>query len=321
MYTMQKSLRTYTNPVYGGYLADPFAFRFEGAYYAVGTSASEGRVFPMLRSDDFVHWEPIGGALVRPSADLGGDFWAPEIAEFEGRFYLYYSVGWGDTRHKLRVAVASDPHGPYEDAGVNLVDPQRHSFAIDASPFRDDDGQWYLFYARDFLDSENGARAGTALVVDRMISMTALAGEDRVVLRATHDWQRFMKDRPIYGGVYDWHTLEGPSVRKHEGRYYCFYSGGRWESDTYGVDYAVADHPLGPWTDTSVGIPRVLKTVPGHVIGPGHNSIVTGPDGNDYIVYHAWDMEKTARRMCIDKLEWTPDGPRCLGPTWTPQTL
>ena len=55
---------------------------------------------------------------------------------------------------------------------------------------------------------------------------------------------------PMFGGIYDWHTLEGPCVRRHGGRYYCLYSGGCWQNDTYGVDYAVADHVLGPYTDS-----------------------------------------------------------------------
>jgi len=49
--------RTYTNPVYPGYFADPFVWEHGGAYYAVGTGAAEaaravegpgGRVFPVL---------------------------------------------------------------------------------------------------------------------------------------------------------------------------------------------------------------------------------------------------------------------------------
>jgi GH43 family beta-xylosidase len=132
-----------------------------------------------------------------------------------------------------------------------------------------------------------------------------------VVLRAHHYWQRFEANRSMYGGTYDWHTLEGPFVRKHDGRYYCFYSGGRWENETYGVDYAVADNVLGPYFDEgSENGPRVLRTLPGELIGPGHNSVVRGPDGGDYIVYHAWDPRMTARRMFIDRLVWTNDGPR-----------
>ena len=131
--------------------------------------------------------------------------------------------------------------------------------------------------------------------------MTTLAGDPRTVARAKNDWQRFMPERTMYGDVWDWHTLEGPFVVKRDGRYYCFYSGGRWNTDNYGVDYCVADHPLGPWEDTSdSGGPRALKTVPDHVLGPGHNSIVKGPDNvTDFMVYHAWDPLRSVRRMCM----------------------
>lgn len=312
----------YTNPVYSEPFADPFAWQHEGVYYAVGTGprGADGMRFPLLRSTDLVHWEPLGHALIPVDPEFGNDYWAPEVAYSEGRFYLYYSVGHGDKGHHLRVAVSGRPEGPYEDSGTPLMDPAKSSFSIDASPFRDDDGQWYVFYARDFLDTENGFRAGTGLAVDRLIGMTKLAGEEKLVIRARSDWQMFKAQRPMYDGVYDWHTLEGPVVRKHDGRYYCLYSGGCYLNETYGVDYAVADSVMGPYSDAgNEGGARVLHSVPGHVIGPGHNSIVDAPDGQPFIVYHAWDTGMTARLMCIDPLIWTPDGPRCQGPTWTEQ--
>lgn len=314
------------NPVYADYFADPFVWRVGKEYFAIGTGREEaggveetaGWVFPMLHSRDLVHWERLNEALERPAPALGNTYWAPEAATHNGRHWLYYSIGFGDTRHQIRVAVSSDPQGPYQDARTQpLVAPRRLPFAIDPHPFRDDDGSWYLFYARDFLDSGETkpfgqVRAGTAIVVDRLLGMDRVAGEPRVVLRARRDWQRFMAHRRIYGGVFDWHTLEGPCVTKHAGRYYCFYSGGRWENETYGVDYAVADHVLGPYSDAGNETgPRVLRTIPGKVLGPGHNSLVTGPDGLDYLAYHAWDPAMTGRRLFIDELRWTPGGPRC----------
>ncbi len=331
--TLPKEARTYINPVYPGYFADPFAWEHEGVYYAIGTSAAEAagtvdevgerRVFPLLRSEDFVTWEFAGNALIRPDSALGNDFWAPEVAYSDGVFYLYYSVGHEDKQHQLRVAKSDRPLGPYQDLGESLLDLEAYPFAIDPHPFRDDDGQWYLFYACDFLDADAEVRAGTALMVDRLDGMTKLAGEATVVLRSRSDWQRFLKDRPMYGGIYDWHTLEGACVRKHGDLYYCFYSGGRWETENYGVDYGVADSVMGPYSDAGneTGA-RVLRSLPDRVLGPGHNSIVVGPDGQtEYIVYHAWDTSKTARRICLDKLIWTADGPRCNGPTWTVQTV
>lgn len=332
---------TYTNPVYEDYFADPFVWEYEGVYYAIATGPAEAegtvdevasvlgvdstklRVFPLLRSLDLVNWHFVDNALLRPDPALGDNFWAPEVAYCDGKFYLYYSVGHEDKNHQLRVAISDSPVGPYQDTGKALVDPQSCPFAIDPHPFCDDDGQWYLFYARDFLDTEGGVRAGTALCVDRLQDMTQLSGAGKVILRARSDWQRFLANRLMYGEIFDWHTLEGPCVRKHEGRYYCFYSGGRWETENYGVDYGVADSVMGPYSDAGNETgPRVLRSVPGYVMGPGHNSIVLAPDGKtEYIVYHAWPNNMAARQMYLDKLIWTPDGPVCNGPTWTQQTM
>ncbi|HYP16715.1 MAG TPA: family 43 glycosylhydrolase, partial [Opitutus sp.] len=95
------------------------------------------------------------------------------------------------------------------------------------------------------------------------------------------------------------------------------------ETPEYGVSYAVADHPLGPWCDEwSHAGPVVLRGLEGKVLGPGHNSVVRGPDGRTlFVVYHAWDAGRTARRMCIDPLVFTAEGPRCVGPTTEPQAL
>jgi len=313
------------NPVYPHYFADPFLWRHGDDYFAIGTGEEDAsgarppgsRLFPLLRSRDLVRWEAAGEALEPPDPALGTHFWAPEIAFAEGRFWLYYSVGHGDKGHQIRVASSLSPLGPYRDTRQEpLVAPSDIPFAIDPHPFCDDDGTWYLFYARDCLNCgtpPGSARPGTALAVDRLSAMDQVEGNERVILRARHDWQRFMADRPMYGGLFDWHTLEGPFVRKHEGWYYCFYSGGRWEDETYGVDYAVANRVLGPYSDAGGEAgPRVLKTVPEQGIGPGHNSIVAARDGSEYLAYHAWDAAMTARRLCIAPLRWTPEGPRCL---------
>lgn len=309
---------TYTNPVHRGYFADPFVLKAGDDYFAYGTgSIVDGRVFEVLQSTDLVHWRSLGGAL-GPFWDPpeSRDAWAPEVARGDdGTLYMYYSVGIGDKDHRIRVATADRPEGPFHDTGRALT--EHEPFAIDPHPFRDDDGTWYLFYARDFLDGE---RVGTALAVDRLTDMLTLEGDWRTVTRASADWQIFLENRSIYESVYDWYTVEGPAVRKRDGKYYCLYSGGAWEKPNYGVAYAVADSPLGPYDDKG-DEPTVLKSVPDKVIGPGHNSIVEGPDGHDYIVYHAWDPGQSARSMCVDRLRWGPDGPLPSGPTFTPQPV
>jgi arabinan endo-1,5-alpha-L-arabinosidase len=320
--------QTYTNPVYAGSMPDPFVLRHRGVYYAFGTTGGErkpdGRIYTVLRSANLVDWEELGGALDPPSPDPAYQYWAPEVAFDGGTFYLYYSTGGKEEeKFEIRVATSRAPGGPYRDAGVKLLDCDSNRFTIDAHPFRDADGRWYMFYARNFLDREGGAHPGTAIVVDRLVGMTRLAGECRTALRARHPWTLYEANRrmDVYNRTFDWHTVEGAFVRKRGGRYYLFYSGSNWQTPNYGVDYAVAGRVTGPYTGQGAEA-RVLRGVPGKVRGPGHHSIVTGPDGKtEYFVYHAWDEAMKVRRMCIDRLVWTPAGPRLAagGPTHTPQ--
>ncbi len=307
-------------PVYDRYFADPFVWRAGDVYFAVGTGDVDSRtvdgrpgVFQLLTSADLTTWRPVAAAMERLEPEFGTDYWAPEVAFAEGRYWMYYSVGWADRSHHLRVASSDQPEGPFLDTGTALTDTFTCPFAIDASPFQDDDGKWYLFYARDFLGSAgDGSRTGTGAVVQRLRTMTALDGEPLTVVRARYDWQRFLSNRIMYGRRWDWHTVEGPCVRKRHGKYWCLFSTGRWENETYGVDWAVSDSVDGPWIfDGASDGARLLSTVPGQLIGPGHNSVATGPDGEtDFLVYHAWDSGMTARRMYVEPLVWTPDGPR-----------
>lgn len=315
---------TYTNPVWPEYLADPFVLKADGVYYAYGTiphPETDGRHFRTLRSEDLSRWEKVGGAL-NPLDDPDARFyWAPEVAERDGTFFMYYSAGGPNGEgHRLRAATAKRPEGPFTDAGRILLPDE--PFSIDGSPFCDpEDGRWYLFFAKDYLD---GDRPGTGTaVVPLADDMLSVAGEAAPVVRATADWQIFQRNRPWLGRVWErWHTVEGPFCLYRDGLYYCLYSGGLWDGPNYGVGYGVAESPLGPWRDASSDGPSVLRGIPDRVLGPGHNSVVRGPgDVGDLVVYHAWDPAKTARRMCLDPLAWTPDGPRCAGPTTTPQTL
>lgn len=311
----------YTNPVWPGYFADPFVLRVGDTYYAYGTGTELDRdrrdrpaAFSVLRSTTLTHWEHIGGVLPTRPGEEARAYWAPEVAMRDGRFYLYYSSAppGRDELHRLHVAVADRPEGPFEDKG--LVLPDHDEFTIDADPFCDPrTGRWYLFFARDFFEERTGTGLAVAPLADDMM---AVAAPPRPMLRANADWQIYERDRPLYGRRWEaWHTVEGPCVVYREGRYYCFYSGGNWQTRDYGVSYAVADNPLGPWQHAPEAGPVVLRERPPHALGPGHNSYCVAPDGTGVLVYHAWDAERRARRMCIDPLVWTHDGPRCLGPT------
>ncbi len=312
----EKLTLTYENPLWSGYLADPFVLKVGDAYYAYGTGrAPDGRQFPVLRSRDFVDWEFVGGALSPLRDPSLRDYWAPEVAERDGKFYLYYA---GDM--KMRVAVADSPVGPFHDTG-KLMFPDL-PFSIDGHPFRDPvSGQWYFFFAKDFFDR----RPGTALALVRLSDdMVTPTGPVTTVLRAFADWQIYERNRTLYDRLWPaWHTIEGAAVVYRGGRYHCFYSGGNWQTPGYGVGCAVADEIGGPYVDAnSQEAASVLKSIPGELIGPGHNSVILGPDGQTYfIVYHSWNAGRTARQICMDPLIWTEEGPKAYQPSRGPKQV
>lgn len=318
---------SYCNPVWPHYFADPFVLRWGSDYYAYGTAeepyrSADGRVFAfaVLRSNDLVRWTAAGGVLELSGADRDRAYWAPEVAAHDGSFLLYYSSAprGRDELHRIHVARAGTPLGPFEPRGPVL--PESEGFCIDAHPFRDPvDGRWYLFFARDYFEERTGTGVAVAPLADEL---DRVAGPSRAVVRATADWQIYERNRTLYGRSWEaWHTVEGPCVVFRAGRYYCFYSGGNWQTGDYGVGFASAAAPAGPWQPAPDEGPVVLRQRPGRVLGPGHNSHAVAPDGTEFLVYHAWDPDRRARRMCIDPLEWTPSGPRCLGPTDEPRQV
>jgi GH43 family beta-xylosidase len=310
--------RTYHNPVYNANFPDPFVLKYCGEYWAYGTGEwHDGRWFGVLRSRDLVDWEDVGGAL-EPVPGEWPCRWAPEVSYLNGSFYLYYSIGDEETM-QLRVAVARHPAGPFIDSGRRL---SHEPFAIDAHVFVDDNGARHLFYASDYLAHSH---VGTGTTRVALADPLTLQGEPAPVTRARYDWQVYHPNRPEKGGA-RWHTIEGPFVLKHKGRYYQMFSGGNWHNPTYGVSYATAervDRP-GEWDQHADGerLLPILRTIPGAVIGPGHNSVVRGPDNRQlYCVYHRWSADGSAREMAIDPLDWAGERMLLIGPSTTPRPL
>jgi len=281
-----------------------FAFGTDGPdRYAFHQSQKE---FPVLYSPDLKHWDFETGALEIPKTIEELHFWAPEVAENNGTFYLYYSAGGIEGQdHKIRVAISKSPRGPYEGEDKPLI--ANEPFTIDAQPFQDpitDD--WYLFFAKDFFQYPTGTGIAVIRLED---TLTKTKGDIIPLLRGHADWQIYERNRFWYDKTWPtWFCVEGPFVIHRHNKYWMFYSGGNWHASEYGVGCAVAETVTGPYKDIYAG-PGVLTTGNG-LYGPGHCSIVVGPDDNDYICFHAWDAQYTARRFHIAPLEWTDRGPK-----------
>ncbi|MFN7139026.1 MAG: glycoside hydrolase family 43 protein, partial [Limisphaerales bacterium] len=180
------------------------------------------------------------------------------------------------------VAVSDSPLGPFEDKAVFV----KH--AIDAHVYQDDDGKLYFYYVN--------LAGGFKIMAQEMADPLTLKGEPREVIRPTEPWEK------INGEV-----TEGPFILKRKGIYYLMYSGTGADSPNYAIGYATSKSPLGPFVKYEKN-PIVQRN--GDLLGPGHHSVIEGPDKKLWMVYHQKRGTEISfkRYIAIDSIWFDKDG-------------
>jgi GH43 family beta-xylosidase len=284
-------------------VADPFVLSVDGSYYLYHTGHEIG--VPVYRSHDLISWSNVGLALVAdPQISWAAcDFWAPEVIFRDGRFFMYVAVTSrlpdgtpDDEQRRLAVAHADSPAGPFELSDEPLVG---NEWAIDAHPFQDDDGSWWLFYnVRNDDTRYVDGTVGCANAVAELVTPELVSDERRIILTPTERWE----------GNADgsWYWNEGAFVVRRGKKLLQTYSGGWFADDTYAIGTATAEHPNGPWHKNPEN-PLFVSSA--GVVGPGHSCILTGPDGfTSFLVYHAHVDGRSRRSAFMAECHWVGEG-------------
>jgi beta-xylosidase len=303
-------------------MGDPFVMKHKDIYYLYGTTAP----FQCWQSSNLVDWDYAGRAYTKTVESWGtGSFWAPEVIPYRGKFYMVYSCKQPDGEgFRLCLAVAEKPAGPFIDRYTPWFDDG--SSNIDGHIFIDKDGTPYLFFDKvgvvgePWKGSEHGHLYGIIYGVQLKRDLSAVIGEPVECVKADQEWE--LGTTP---GHMPSHCDEGAFVLRLGDTYYLTYSAGHYTDPLYGIGYATASAPLGPWRKGSDN-PLVRRDLAAGVSGPGHSCVTTSPDGTElFLVYHAHaNIEKPSgdRTVNIDRLTFNEDGRlKLLGPTRSPQPL
>lgn len=105
------------------------------------------------------------------------------------------------------------------------------------------------------------------------------------------------KDRRWEEGSTTWErTAGGKTV------YYLTYSANNFATSEYGVGYATASSPLGPWKKYA-GNPILSQNATIGMYSTGHGGFIASPDGSQlYYVHHGRPDPTTNRRLYTDRL-------------------
>lgn len=284
-------------PVFERNFPDPFILQHEGEFIAYATN--DGPNVPMATSRDLVNWafatDPTDPAKKRDALPTlapwakPGSTWAPEVMKVGVNWVLYYTAAYRKRNIQcLGAAVASDPKGPFKDDSAEPFICQKElGGTIDANPFRDKDGKFYLYFKND------GNRVGTATRLWGVeLTADGLKPSGEPVDLQVNDrdaWESGVVEAPTMVLTPDGHTL--------------FYSAGffgwdqRQRLSPYAMGYASCKGPLGPCAEAKTNPILHSYSDPGGagcLSGPGHQSIFKAANGT-FIAFHAWAATRSCR--------------------------
>jgi hypothetical protein len=225
--------------------------------------------------------------------------WAPDAAERDGRYYLYFPARDHAGVFRIGAAVGDAPEGPFAPD----PEPIAGSFSIDPAAFVDADVEGhpaYLYFGGLWggqLQCYQGGSRDAGAFDAAWLGPQEPSGPGKAALfpkvaRLAEDMRSFeggVQDlvilapetgEPIAADDHDRRFFEAAWMHKCDGTYYFSYSTG----DTHFLVYATSKSPLGPFTYAG----RILEPVLGWTT---HHSIVEF-QGRWWLFHHDCELSK-----------------------------
>jgi hypothetical protein len=267
------------------YMADPAVHVFNDRIYIYPSHDWESgipendngdhfnmRDYHVFSTDDPMNGEITDHGIVLSVDDIpwaGRQLWDSDIAEKDGRYYLYFPLKDKNDTFRIGVAVSDRPEGPF----TPQPDPIRGSYSIDPAILHDPtSGHYYMYFGGLWGGQlqryhDNKSLESAAFPADDQPAIPAR------VVRLSDDMLQFAETphpvvildeqgNPLTAGDNERRFFEASWMHVYNGRYYFSYSTG----DTHRLCYAIGDSPYGPFTYQGVILTPVVGWTTHHAI-------------------------------------------------------
>lgn len=254
-------------------LRDPCVILHDGVYYMYGTW---WQCYKNTTGNLQSGWEKVNDVVVFPE-DAYTDYWAPEVHEYKGKFYMFttYRSSKNDKRG-CAIFRANSPEGPFELISDGHVTPSDRN-CIDGTLYVDENGQPWMMFVLEWVDTGMGGMACAKLSDD----LTHFISEPVKLFDA---------DAPEWTSHY---VTDGPWLYKCEdGGLLMIWSNNGANGYSVGIAHSQTGLITGPWEQEK----DVFFPVGNHTkYDGGHGMIFYDIDGNMWMSIHSPNSAQTNR--------------------------
>ena len=219
-------------------IRDPFVLVHQGRYYLYGTRGptcwgpADG--FDVYTGTDLVSWEGPAACFQNDGTFWADrNYWAPEVHEWQGMFYLFASFKSETRRRGTAVLRSVSPLGPFEPWSDGPVTPADWE-CLDGTFYVSRSGAPFMVFCHEWVQAGDGEVQAVRLTED----LKAAAGAPFLLFRGSDaPWNRKMSHSSGMTG----YVTDGPFLwRREDGSLICLWSG--FSKDGYTQGMAVSDN-------------------------------------------------------------------------------
>ena len=206
-------------------IRDPFILVYDNKYFLYGSGRRNGsnlRGFDVVTSTDLENWsEPKTIFEQNENFWADRDYWAPEVHEYKGKFYLFASFKSEDRCRGTQILVCDTPDGTFKPITEFPVTPENWE-CLDGTLFIED-GKPYIVFCHEWTQIQNGTICAMQLSED----LKEAVGEPVELLKASDlpgvyglgGEDNFITDGPFFYRFSDGKLIMLWSSFKAPGRY------------------------------------------------------------------------------------------------------
>lgn len=263
--------------------------------------------YHVLSTDDPMTGEVVDHGKILDVKDIpwaGRQLWDCDVAEKDGKYYMYFPLKDKNDVFHIGVAIADRPEGPF----IPQPDPIRGSYSIDPAVIKDGD-DYFMYFGGLWGGQLQRYRDNKALEDPHLNPDNEPAIPSRVV-KLSKDMLQFAEEprevivldehgEPLKAGDNQRRFFEASWMHKYNGKFYFSYSTG----DTHRLCYAIGDNPYGPF--------RYQGCIMTPVVGWTTHHAIVEFKGKWYLFHHDCVPSKGItwlRSLKVVELQYDADG-------------